>query len=115
MLQNGSLRRDSPLSPPGSGHADDFGGAEGVEAVHECDAELDFGDLAVPVSCGDALAEGLEVEQVQRHRFERTCEGILASARLRAWYPVQPSCGASQAISLSSQISNDPRLRSAAL
>ena len=34
-------------------------------------------------------AEGLEVEQVERQRFERTCEGIVASIRLRVLYPVQ--------------------------
>ena len=28
------------------------------------DADVDFGGLVVGVSCGDALAEGLEVEQV---------------------------------------------------
>jgi hypothetical protein len=54
-----------------------------------CGAHLDFGGLAVWVSCGDAFTECLEVEQVERHRFERTCEGILASIRLRTWYRVQ--------------------------
>ena len=49
-----------PLSPSGSGRADDLGGAEGIEAVDECDADVDFGGLAVGVSRGDALAEGLE-------------------------------------------------------
>ena len=44
---------------------------------------------AVWLSCSDALAEGLEIEPVQRHRFKRTGEGIFASIRLRAWYPVQ--------------------------
>ena len=48
---------------------------------------MDLSVLAVGVPCGDALAEGLELEPVKRHRFERTGEGILASARLRAWYP----------------------------
>ena len=43
-----------------SGHANDLGGAEGREAVHECDADVDFGGLAVRVPCGDALAECLE-------------------------------------------------------
>lgn len=32
-----------------SGHALDLGGAEGVEAVHECDADVDLGGLAVGV------------------------------------------------------------------
>ena len=48
------------LSPSGSGRADDLGGAEGIEAVDECDGDVDFGGLAVGVSRGDALAEGLE-------------------------------------------------------
>jgi len=49
-----------PLTLLTSCHADDLGGAEGREAVHEGDADVDFGSLAVGVSCGDALAEGLE-------------------------------------------------------
>lgn len=61
-----------PLSPSRSGHADDLGGAESIEAVDECDADVDFGGLAVGLSRGDALAKGLEVESVKRHRFERT-------------------------------------------
>lgn len=36
-----------------------------------------------------SLAQGLEVGQVQRHRFARTCEGFSASTRLRTSYPVQ--------------------------
>jgi isopentenyl-diphosphate delta-isomerase type 1 len=70
-----------PLSRLASGHANDFGSAE---CVDECNADLDFGGLAVGMSCGDAFIEGLEVEQVQRHRFERTCEGIFALNRLWA-------------------------------
>lgn len=38
----------------------DLGGAEGVEAVDEGDADLDFGGLAVGVSCRDAFAKGLQ-------------------------------------------------------
>ena len=72
-----------------SGHADNLGGTEGIEAVDEGDADLDFCGLAVWVSCCDAVAKSLEVEPVQRHRFERTGEGIFASIRLQAWYPVQ--------------------------
>jgi len=48
----------------GSVHANDLGGAEGVEAVHEGDTDLDFGGLSVRVSCGDAFPECLEVEPV---------------------------------------------------
>ena len=39
-----------------SGHADDLGCAECVEAVDEGDADLDFGGLAVRVSCRDSAA-----------------------------------------------------------
>jgi hypothetical protein len=49
-----------PLSLLASYHANDFGGAECVEAVDEGNADLDFGGLAVGVSCGDAFTEGLE-------------------------------------------------------
>ena len=56
-----------PLSLSGSGHADDLSGAECVEAIHECDAEMDFGGLAIGVPCCDAFPEGLEVEPVGRH------------------------------------------------
>jgi hypothetical protein len=41
-------------------HANDFGGAECVEAIDEGNPDLDFGGLAVGVSCSDALTEGLE-------------------------------------------------------
>ena len=40
----------------------DLGGSAGVEAVHECDAYLDFGDLSVRVSCGDALPEPRQLQ-----------------------------------------------------
>ncbi|MCE8458016.1 hypothetical protein, partial [Rhodovulum sulfidophilum] len=53
-----------------------------VRATIANDADVDLGGFAVWNSRGDALAKGLEVEPVQRHRFERTGEGILASARL---------------------------------
>ena len=49
----------------GSGHANDPGGSEHVEAIDECDADLDFGGLAVWVSGGDALAEGLEAPHLR--------------------------------------------------
>jgi hypothetical protein len=47
-------------SPLGSGDAHDPGGAGGREAVHECDADLDFSSLAVGISRGDAFPERLE-------------------------------------------------------
>ena len=66
----------APLSPLASGHANDLGGAEGVEAVHKVDADLDFGGLAVWVSCCDAFPEGPEAPHL----------GFDAAA---VWYPVQ--------------------------
>ena len=39
-----------PLSPIALGDAFDLSLAEDVEAVHECDADVDFGGLAVGVS-----------------------------------------------------------------
>ena len=38
-----------PLSPIALGHALDLGLAECIEAVHEGDADVDFGGLAVGV------------------------------------------------------------------
>ena len=65
-----------PLFPLRSGHTDDLGGAEGGEAVHDGDADVDFGGLAVGVSRGDALPKAFR-------------QRILASIRLRACQPVQ--------------------------
>ncbi len=42
-----------------SGHVNDFGGADWVEAVDEGDAGLDFDGLTVRATCGDAFTEGL--------------------------------------------------------
>lgn len=52
-------------TPLRSGDANDLGGAEGVEAVHERDADVDFGGLAVGVAGGDAFAEGLEAAHLR--------------------------------------------------
>ena len=40
----------SPAARLAGGDALDLGGAEGIEAVHERDADVDFGGLAVGVS-----------------------------------------------------------------
>jgi len=47
-----------------SGDAHDLGGAEGREAVHQRDADLDFCGLAVGVSRGDAFSEGLQASHL---------------------------------------------------
>lgn len=49
-----------PLSPSTLGYTDDLSGAERIGTVDQGAADLDFGGLSVRVSCGDALAEGLE-------------------------------------------------------
>lgn len=54
----------------GSGHANNLGGAECVEAVDEGDPDLDFSGLAVGVSCSYALAEGPEAANPLR------CNGL---------------------------------------
>ncbi len=51
------------LTPLPPWHVDDIGCAEGVEAVHEFDADGYSGGLAVRVSRHDALAEGLALWQ----------------------------------------------------
>ncbi len=45
-----SLEHDCPLSRHSSAGGFDLGPAEGREAVHDDDADLDFGGLAVGVS-----------------------------------------------------------------
>ena len=45
-----SIEARFPLTPLSSGQALDLGGAECVEAVHKCDAEVNFGGLPVRVS-----------------------------------------------------------------
>ena len=46
--------------PSASCHANDLGRSKGREAVHQCDADVDFGGLAFRVSCCDAFTEGLQ-------------------------------------------------------
>ena len=45
-------------------HPEGLGGAEGIEAVDEGDADLDFCVLAFGVFCGDALTEGFEAPRL---------------------------------------------------
>ena len=56
----------------------DLGGAEGREAVHEGDADVDFGSLAVGVSGADALSEGFQAAHL---RFDPT-SGVIARPAL---------------------------------
>ena len=55
-----SVWAEGPLSRGSSGDRLDLGPAEGREAVHDCDADLDFGGLAVGVSGHDPLTEALQ-------------------------------------------------------
>ncbi len=60
LLQNASLTYSAPFSALTLRDADDLVGAEGVEAVGESDADVDFGGLAVGVPRHDAFTEGRE-------------------------------------------------------
>jgi hypothetical protein len=48
-----------------SGNAEDLGSAEGGEAVHQSEADLDFGSFAVWCSDTDAFSEGFETSQLR--------------------------------------------------
>ena len=39
-----------PLSRTGLSYALNLGSAEGIEAVHQCDADLDFGGLTIGIA-----------------------------------------------------------------
>ena len=71
------------LTPPSSGEAFDLGVAECVEAVHECDADVDFGSLSVRVSRGDPFTEGFETA----HSRLDPASGMIAGSLL----PVRPT------------------------
>lgn len=60
LLGRSFLRQHSPLSPPSPAHANDFGLAEGREAVHECDTYPDFFGLAFGVSCRFAFSKDFQ-------------------------------------------------------
>ena len=55
--------------PPSSGVAFDLGVAECVEAVHECDADVDFGRLSIRGSRGDPFIERLRQRIFAAIRF----------------------------------------------
>lgn len=49
LLQYDGLKRTGPFPQLRSTNTDDLGGAEGVEAVDQCDANMDFGGLSITV------------------------------------------------------------------
>ncbi len=63
-MRKSRLRHDSPFARRYQS-ADDLGRSEGREAVHQCDADLDFGGLAVRVSWGDAFSERLQAARLR--------------------------------------------------
>ncbi len=78
-----------PLSRSGSGHADDLGGAERVEATDKGDPDVDFCGLALGVPRGYRLPESLQASHPLAGRALRSnVPRGLASMRLLAWYPV---------------------------
>lgn len=46
-----------PLTRLTKGHANMLGSAEGLEAVHESDAEVDLGSLSVHITVRDVFAK----------------------------------------------------------
>lgn len=54
-----------PLTQLPSGDAHDLGGAECVDAVHECDSDVDFCGLAVGLAGSYAFAEELEAAHLR--------------------------------------------------
>ena len=56
-----------PVFRSGSGHADDLGGAECVEAIYKGDPDVDFGSLAIGIPRIDALTEGLQASHLGLH------------------------------------------------
>ena len=69
-------------------HADDLGGAECVEAVHEGDADVDFDGLAVRVSRHNAFAEGLQTA----HSCLDPAAGVVSGPSFSQRPSVAPSC-----------------------
>jgi hypothetical protein len=69
-----------PLSPLSSGDAHDPGGAEGREAVHECDADLDFSSLAVTVPISSP--SGIWSNRSGRTGLSPSLLGVNSTARM---------------------------------
>ena len=69
--------------PAASGHPDGLGSSEGRDAVHQCDAYLDFGSHAIWVSGADAFAKGLEAP----HHRPDPASGVVSG-------PALPECPA---------------------
>lgn len=63
------------------GPANDLGRSDGREAVHQCDADLDFGRLAVSAVWRSGSLAAMRSPKALRHL-------IFASIRLRTWYTV---------------------------
>lgn len=76
-----------PLSRLASGQTNDLGSAEGREGVHESDAHVEFGRLAVWVFRGDAFSEGLEAA----HLCLDLASGMVSSPTLPEGPSVVPS------------------------
>ena len=69
------------------------------------DADLDFGGLAVWVSCSDAICAGFEVEQANATGSSEPARASSPWVRLWAWYPVRrfqnalPECRVARRVS----------------
>ena len=76
------------LTPVMSCHADDLGNTECIEAVHEGDADVDLGGLAVRVSRHDAFAEGFHTA----HSCLDPAAGVVSGPSFSQRPSVAPSC-----------------------
>ncbi len=70
----------------------DLGGAKPQEAVHQCNADLDFGSSARGVSRGDAFSEGLETSH-----FGLDVTSDMKASPLLPERPAIVACGARDA------------------
>mgnify|MGYP000209000464 CR=1 FL=1 len=74
-----------PLSSLNLGDAEDLGVAECNDEVGEGDAEVDFGGLAIRISCSDSLSDCLQAA----HLCLAPAQGVVSPQRFRN---ARPSC-----------------------
>lgn len=82
LLHKSAIGQGSPFPGADLSHSFRDGYAECGVAVQDGDADVEFGDLTVEVSCHEPLA--------QQFRFAdlRFTQCIFVSTRLRRWYPL---------------------------
>ena len=68
-----------PLAPAASGNALDYGGAEGIEAVNERDADVDFVRGMIPHHQGAIDMARIVVEHGQDPQVRALAEEVIAA------------------------------------